>query len=161
MSPVRGQMIETVQSIHIGAVLDVEKRKQRNDELDMHEIDLQYQMPVEGTSGDLTSTWASIEIDFEWEFHYAPGNRENDLGVPQFTYGAVAGPDRIPVALLACVTEWKIDEDTKAINGCFLSAVAYGPARPIKCQLHVTFQGYAMSRDDFSDASDLETGDDT
>lgn len=155
---VRGEMVRTVQSIQIGTALDIQKRADQDLELDMQEIDLQYQLPVSGTAGD-ASEWETVELDFEWEFFYAPSNRDSDLAYPHMTYGAyVPG---VPVALFACVNVWKVDTDTDAITGVVLAVTALGNQVDFAGSLHLNFQGYALSRDDFSDSSDLETGVDT
>lgn len=152
-------MVRTVQSIQIGNALDMQKKVDQDLEMNMQEIDLQYQLPVSGIASDTSTPWATVELDFEWEFYYAPGNRDNDLAWPHMTYGAYVPGS--PVAVIAAVTAWKIDPDTDAITGAIVGITAFGENTPFEGVLHVTFQGWAMSRDDFADASDLETGVDT
>lgn len=185
--PIRGEMIRTLQSIQIGTALALSGKRSRDDELDMHDIDLAYQLPISGVATSIIG-WGQIEIEFEWQFHYAPANRDSRLVWPNFTYGAyipsslAEGSTIVPVGVLACVMDWMIDQDTNAIVGAVLAVGALGtgtaedPASanpdttedstpsaaqvgtPFQGQLHVNFQGWAMSRDDFSDTPDLETG---
>lgn len=177
--PIRGEMIRTLQSIQIGTALALSSKRGRDDELDMHDIDLQYQLPISGVATSIIG-WGQIALEFEWQFHYAPANRDSRLVWPNFTYGAYIPGS--PVGVLACVTDWMIDDDTNAIVGAELAVGAIsggtaeapasanpdttGDATPsaaqvgaaFQGQLHVNFQGWAMSRDDFSDTPDLETG---
>jgi hypothetical protein len=175
--PIRGEMVRTLDSIQIGAALAMQKKRDRDDELAMHEIDLQYQLPINGIATSIIG-WGTIEIEFEWEFHYAPANRDSRLVFPHMTYGAYVPPPAPPIAVLACVTDWMIDPDTNAIVGAIIAVGAFASVAPPtttdgssdtpaeqgvtwKGHLHVSFQGWAMGRDDFSDTPDLESGDDT
>ena len=157
--PVRGEMVRTLQEIQIGAPLSMAQRLARNAEMDLHEIDLQYQVAITGVSGNVPG-WGTIQIEFEWEFHYAPIQRDSRLEVPHFTYGAYV-PFGGPVAVQACVVEWAVDLDTDAITGALVALAALGSGEEFNGSAHLTFQGLALLREDFSDSSDLEIGDDT
>ena len=156
--PVRGEMIRTLQDIQIGAPLAMQQRLARNAELDLHEIDLQYQVAISGTAGT-TPGWGEVVIEFEWEFHYAPSQRDSELEIPHFWWGAYI-PTGGPVAVQACVTEWEQDLDTDAITGAVVSLAALGAGEEFNGWAHLSFQGLALLREDFSDNADLEIGDD-
>jgi hypothetical protein len=154
---IRGEMGRVLQEVVIGTQRQRRERARRDLEGNLAERELQYQLPVRGNAADVLG-WGEIELEFEWEFHYAPAQRESDLDWPHMTYGAQIDSGG-PVALFCCVTGWAVDERTDAITGCALAVAALGDG-DFAGLLHVSFQGFAISRDDFDD-TDLTTGTDT
>lgn len=155
---VPGALGRAVQHVTVGTVLGMRERADRDAEVDLHELDLQYQLEVSGDAGTIVA-WAEIPVEFEeWEFHYAPANRESDLVWPQMTYGAHIDRGG-PVGIFAHVSAWTQREETGAIVGAIVQVGAIADAlKPFGGTVHVTFQGYGMSRDDLADSPDLEAG---
>lgn len=147
-----GSMIRAVHEITIGAAKATEKRDRQLSELGFQEIDLQYQLPIQGEGTDIP-VFDTVEINFEWEFHYAPAQRDSDLEVPHMTYGAYLTDGS--AGIFANVKSWKANPANDGITGCTIQVGAIGNQN-FAGWLHVTFQGFAMSRDDLSDNPDLE-----
>lgn len=152
---VRGGMGRAVQHIQIGAAKAVDRRRKLSEEIGLQEVDLQYQLPIEGDAFS-TPAFGEVDVDFEWEFHYAPEQRNSDLPVPHVLFGAhiVRGG---PVMVSGHVVAWKVDPDTDGVTGAKVSVgVVSDDFRSFAGHLHMNVQGYAQSRDDMSDNPDQE-----
>lgn len=157
--PPRQVLQRTLHSIHIGSVKSMQAKRQQDTEYDLREIELQYHIPVSGTAGTLL-TWAEpVTIPFEWGFHYAPMQRDSELEIPHFTYGAYIVTET-PVGLLACVSGWQEEPRNGAITAADVSIgiMGHDEAALIDFQgyVHASFQGLAQSLDETSENPDLE-----
>lgn len=155
MAP-RGTIVRYQQGAVVGTVKAMQARERLNAELGLNEIDVQYQVGINGTAS-LVPAFASIEIDFEFEFHSAPGNRPSDLLTPHFTDGAYIYQGG-PLIVRASVTAWKENPDNGGIPGCTVAiGVQSATAEPevFAGYAHLNFQGYAVSLDDMEDNPDL------
>lgn len=155
---VAGHLDRAVAQLQIGHVRSMQRRERQNQEYGLQELDLQYQLPVSGRASP-SPGWGAVELNFEWSFHYAPANRDSDLEVPHVTFGAYITKGA-PVALHACVTDWKVEQANEGITGCTIQVAAFASSpvgRDFAGFLHANVQGYATSRDDLSDNPDMET----
>lgn len=143
-------MQRVVQELTVGHVRSAQKLKAQNEQLALQEVELQYQLPINGRASKVIS-WDSVKFDFEWDFHTAPGQRDSDLELPQMTYGAYI-PRGGPVGVFACVRDYKENEKTGAVNGATVAiGVIADGSTEFRGFLNVTFQGFAMSNDAFDD----------
>lgn len=172
--PPKQVLPRALSSLSIGAVQSMQRKRKQDSEYDLIEVELQYQIAVTGDAGIYLAWAMPVTIDFEWGFHYAPMQRDSELELPHFTYGAyVVTPT--PVGVLACVSGWHEEPRNGAITGVDLSIgfvrgqggvvaddgaaadAAVGDATiPFKGTLHASFQGLAQSLDDTSQNPDLE-----
>lgn len=147
-------MQRVIHEITIGGAKATAKRDEQNRELGLEELDLQFQLPISGTATPNVA-WSSVEIVFDVEFHYAPAQRDSDLEVPHMTYGAYLPVGQ--VGIVAMVRSWKVEPKNDGITGCTLNIGCFASSsQAFTGDLHVTFQGFGMSRDDLSDNPDLE-----
>lgn len=159
--PPQGSVIRTLQAIQIGSTKAMQQRETRNRELGLNEIDVQYQVTVEGTAS-LVPAFSPIDLDFEWEFHHAPSNRDSDLWMPHVSVGSYIHQGG-PLIVSACVLSWDENPDNGGITGGTVGIGVMGAsATPEQFggYVHLTFQGYAISRDDMEDNPDLIEGED-
>jgi hypothetical protein len=155
---IRGEMSRMLQEVVISTDRLGRERTERDTEGALLERELQFQLPIRGRAEQLLG-WGEIELEFEFEFYYAPAQRDSDLDWPQMTYGYQISSGG-PVGVFCCVTGWVVDERTDAVTGCKLAVSAIGDSQDFTGLVHVSFQGYAISRDDFDD-TDLNFGTDT
>lgn len=160
MAP-KGSIIRTLQAVQIGTTQAMQKRDQRNRELGLNEVDVQYHVVIDGTAS-LTPAFATIDLDFEWEFHSAPSQRDSELWMPHFTDGAYIHQGG-PLIVSCAVMSWDENPDNGGISGATVSIGVQNAsieATPFGGYAHLTFQGFAISRDDMEDNPDLIEGDD-
>lgn len=159
--PPRQVLTRTLGAIHVGSQRAMEKKRRQDEEYDLREIELQYQLPIDGEAGVLLAwTPEPVRIAFEWGFHYAPMQRDSELELPHFTYGAYLVSET-PVGISACVSGWEEDEANGAITAALVSVGAHGGTGepiPFRAFLHATFQGFATSLDETSENPELEIG---
>lgn len=153
--PHTGDLGRVMRSLTIGPVHDTDARERRARDLGLSEIDEQFQLPIAGDAGSVIA-WDSVTVSFDHPFHYAPGQRDSDLDVPQFTYGAVIESGS-PVIVSACVTGWIRDEDDDAVKGAVVQVGAHLPGTSEAVHyggfVHVTFQGYGALQEDETEMS--------
>lgn len=157
--PPKQVLTRTLHTIHVGAVQSMQRKQQQDTEYDLIEIELQYHVPIQGSAGTLLTWTEPVSVEFEWGFHYAPMQRDSDLELPHFTYGAYVVTET-PVGLLACITGWQEERRNGSITGADVSigVIGHDPAAPVDFQgyVHASFQGLAQSRDETSENPDLE-----
>lgn len=157
----KGTIVRTLQSISIGATQAMKQRDARNRELGLNEEDIQYHVLIEGTAS-LVPAFSTKELDFEWEFHSAPGQRDSDLWMPHFTFGSYIHTGG-PLIVTACVVTWEENPDNGGITGADVGIGVMGDSAtpvPFGGYVHLNFQGFAISRDDMEDNPDLIEADD-
>lgn len=126
--------------ITLGVARSMQARRERDADMGFDEAEQEFQVEVSGT-GDTTAGFASKEIEFDYQFIYAPAQRDSDLEVPQFSYGFECDAD---IMLSAHVREWLRDASNGAYVGATVrvgvlagaSGVAYSGV------LHLSFAGY-------------------
>lgn len=160
MAP-RGSIIRTLQAIQIGSTKAMQAREARNRELGLNEIDAQYQVTIEGTASTVPA-FATVDLDFEYEFHHAPSQRDSDLWMPQLTVGSYIHQGG-PLMVTACVVTWDENPDNGGITGANVGIGVMGSSttpEQFGGYAHLTFQGFAISREDMEDNPDLIEGED-
>lgn len=133
-----------VRDISEKAVKGMERRERVASAMGFFEVEQQFQIQV---SGDATSTvgYSEVELDFDYRFAYAPGNRDSDLPRPQLS---VAGEVETGVGFfVGSVKEWKVDEENGTVTGCTLYLGVIGEGA-YAGYAHVTFQGYGTTLED-------------
>lgn len=155
MAP-KGSVVRYQQGVHVGAFKAMKAREKLNSELGLNEIDLQYHVEIGGTATQ-TPAFATTEIDFEWEFHSAPGNRPSDLLLPHVTCGSYIFQGG-PLMVTASVLSWDENPDNGGITGADVAIGVMNASTELESFagfVHLTFQGYAVSLDDMEDNPDL------
>lgn len=137
-----GALRRAMDGLTIGITRAQESRRERDRQMGIGEIDLQYQIEISGYAGVLPG-FTVIDIDFDHDFFYAPGQRDATHEMPHFTFGAVVTPG---VMVTAHVNEWKTDERTGAIVGASVGIGAIGVGR-YSGHAHLNFQGYGDLRE--------------
>lgn len=152
----QGTVVRYQQGTTVGVFKGRQRRERQQAELGLNEIDVQYHIAINGTAS-LVPAFATIDLDFEFEFHSAPGNRPSDLLLPHFNFGAdiyQGGP-----LMVSChVSAWDENPDNGGITGADVSiGVQSATSTPEEFAgfAHLTFQGYAVSLDDMEDNPDL------
>jgi hypothetical protein len=124
------------------------------------EIEQQFQLPMEGTAGDVMG-WFEIRLKFDVEFYNAPDSRMSPYTLPHFTYGYVITTPT-PVLVAACVREWTLD-DIDTVSGAKVAIGTCNPglsqtpdtapvvAVPFAGYMHLTFQGFGAPAENNSD----------
>lgn len=145
--PVRGSLSRADAAINIRRVFSMQEKERQKLEMGMQELELQYQVAVSGTAAAALA-FSTVELEFEWEFHYAPAQRDSDLEFPHMTFGSYLDSP-LPVLLTASVKEWKEDKSTDGIIGAtlFIGALSPGEDTDFDGAIHLTFQGFAASRE--------------
>lgn len=137
-----GSLHRAIAELTIGTVRSTREREARDREMGYAEIEQQYQFAISGTAvPSLAWTVDPIEIDFDYPFYYAPGQRDSDLDRPQFYSGVEVTP---PVAVSIVVSSWTLDPDNGAVIGCTVNVGVVGDVTlpAYAGVVHLTFQGY-------------------
>lgn len=143
-----GAIQRAISTVMIGTAQKMKARDAREAQVALEEFDLQYQLPVSGIAGTIIG-FSSIDIEFEHDFFYAPGQRDSELTVPQFHFGPEIPQD---VMVTASVADWLIDNDNGAIHGATVKVAVLGAAEEnYSGKIHVTFQGWGGLREPDSD----------
>lgn len=151
-----GTVIRYQQGTTIGVFKGRQRRERQQAELGLNEIDVQYHVAINGTASTVPG-FTTVDFDFEFEFHSAPGNRPSDLLLPHFTFGSYIYSGG-PLMVSCCVTSWDENPNNGGISGADIGIGVMGSsAEPEEFAgyAHLTFQGYAVSLDDMEDNPDL------
>lgn len=142
-----GALERSLAAITVGAVRATRAKEKMTADLATAERDVQYQIAVSGTANTGIG-FSTVDIVFDVNFHYAPGQRDSDLRYPQMTFGAEADAQ---VALTAVVSSWDVDDGTGAVKGATVVVGAISDdERLYNGKIHITFQGYASVQEPVS-----------
>lgn len=139
------QLERSLAAVTIGMVRQRTAHERNRRDNALQEIEQQFQTPFSGEAGTaLSDDDQRFSFTFDSPFVYAPGNRDSDLDVPQFSFGAQV---RGAVQLTGHVTEWIRDPGRGVVTGASVRLVAHAPGVttpvPFSGVAHFTFQGYA------------------
>lgn len=123
----------------VGVTHSMRKRDERDREMGLSEIMQQFQVRISGTGGSVFG-FATVQIDFDYPFHYAPGQRDPDFARPQFWFGAECTP---AMAVSAVVSAWGDDPHNGATISCNVDIGVAGPEQSFEGVAHLTFQGFS------------------
>jgi hypothetical protein len=166
MAAPRGATHRMLADLTIGGIKSMQQRAARTAEISLQETTQQYQFEIEGTAGTGLA-WASVVVTLDYEFYSAPGQRDSDLDRPQFYFGAEVAPpidepagdhpEPEPVAVIATVTRWLINEDNGAITGANVSVGCFADREgaPFTGLVHLSFQGFTALVDTETDYPDV------
>lgn len=134
-----------ITALTVGVAKSTEKRRARQAELGLGESFQQFQVPISGTAGTLPA-FTNVSVDFDYPFHYAPGQRDSDLEVPHAGFGAEADEQ---IMFGATVIAWVIDDGNGAYTGATvaISAMAADDDTSFTGSVHLTFQGFSAPDD--------------
>jgi hypothetical protein len=145
-----GVLQRAVRTTLLGAHQAIEARKVRDENMALGEVELQYQLEVSGTA-EVAPSFASVHVDFDHRFYYAPGQRDSELREPHMWFGARLDAD---VHYSVHVRQWIVDPDDGAVIGCDLRASASAAvSTPYKGVVHVTIQGWGGLNEDETEIS--------
>lgn len=156
----------TLADLTIGNVLSMQQRTARQAEVALQETTQQYQFEISGTSSTGLA-WGQVQVIFDYEFYYAPGQRDSDLDRPQFYVGAEVAPpidedpedypEPSPVAVMATVTRWLVNEDNGGISGANVAVGTFADRDGVTFDglVHLSFQGFTALVDTETDFPDL------
>lgn len=135
-----------VRGLTLGVLSAHARAKERRELEGLSEIEENIKIDVNGRAEEF-AVWTRLYIDFETVFIDASGQRDTEFDRPHFTYGAVVNKGG-PVGLLACVTDWDVNEREEVI-GCVIAiaSIATDLSRKFQAELHARFQGYGMPAD--------------
>lgn len=136
--------LRAIADLTVGVAKSTEARRRREAELGLTESWQQFHVPLSGSAGTLPS-FVYVDVEFDYGFHYAPGQRDSDLERPHFSFGSECDGE---VDLGANVSEWNVDSDTGAYLGATvrLSAIA-ADETSFTGTAHLTFQGFSAPDD--------------
>lgn len=150
-----GDVQRVLQGITIGVVQEQHRRAESAAELGLREIEGQFQFDISGQAGT-TIAWDESDCSFDYPFYYAPGMRDSDLETPHMTYGAII-ESATPVAVVACVREWKQDPTDDSYIGATVAIGVFSPGAEAAIEyggaVHVSFQGYGALLEDETEMS--------
>lgn len=161
-----GATQRTLSALTIGNVKSMQERSARTAEIALQETTQQYQFEIAGTAS-MGLAWSTVQVALDYEFYYAPGQRDSDLDRPQFYFGAEVAPpiddppedhpEPSPVAVTATVTRWLINEDNGAIVGAHVAIGCFADRDgvPFTGLAHLSFQGFSALVDAEVDFPDL------
>lgn len=139
-----GHLARALRGLTVDAVRAQRARTSLDRTMGANELDLQYQVDVSGQADSYVALTV-VEIDFEVDFYYAPGNRDSDLQRPHMTCGGEADSQ---VILGATVVAWHDNALTGAIQGADVAVSVHAPSlTDFKGKVHLNFQGWGMVRD--------------
>lgn len=138
----------SISDLTLGASKARDRVIRRNKEMGLSEVMLQFQTPVSGTAAGSVG-FATTTLTFDYNFYYAPGNRDSDLERPQFWFGVEIDGE---VFVSCAVTSWETDVDTGATTGATvrLGVMSGGDIADFTGVLHSTFQGFGAINDSAS-----------
>lgn len=143
-----GALRRAMAQVTLGTALRIQARAQREAQVAIRELDLQYQVPISGTA-DSGPAFSTVTLEFDVDFFYAPGQRDSELTRPHMTFGGEADGE---IMLTATVTDWTIDDDNGAITGCTVAVGAVAAtSTAFKGLVHLNFQGWGAIREADSD----------
>jgi hypothetical protein len=141
----QGAVNRAIHGLSLGVVRSLNKEEQRRKNMGLGEVDLQYQVDVNGEAGTLVD-WSFVQLDFQFAFYYSAYSRDSDLDRPQFTQGATIDSGT-PVVINACVVDWALDPEVQGVTGATMAIGAFSPgaseAVPFNGSVHLVFQGYS------------------
>lgn len=139
---------KALKGLAIGVPRNLQEAQERAYKDGLIEREEQFQIAIGGNAEEFFA-WSVVEVKFGTLFVNATGNRDSELEVPHFTYGASIETDS-PVGVLAAVMEWKTT-DRLEIIGCDLAigVAATDRATRFKGFLHATFQGFGQPNTTF------------
>jgi hypothetical protein len=154
MSVKQNAMNRAVVSVGLAVNKHIRERDRARANMAFREAVLQYQLPISG-SADGVYRSATIDLDFEIHFHYAPYNRDSDFDRPEVSTGVVLSGDTDVIIDLK-VVKWNIDEETDAVTGATVKVSAFVlggstdgfDTTPFEGYAHVSFQGWAGVHED-------------
>jgi hypothetical protein len=162
----QGSTQRTLADLTIGNIKSMQQHAERTAELSLQETTQQYQFEISGTASTGLA-WATMTVTFDYEVYYAPGQRDSDLDRPHFYFGAEIAPpiadppedhpEPVPVAVLATVTRWLINDDNGAIIGAHVAVGCFTDhdGVPFTGLVHLSFQGFSALVDVEADFPDL------
>lgn len=138
-----------LKGITLGVVRSIDNAAERAYKDGLVEREEQFQVGISGVAEEFFA-WQTTEVKFGNVFVDATGQRDSELTVPHFTYGA-ALDSPIPVGILAVVMGWKSTPRNETI-GCTLAIGAAATDRATKFfgTLHATFQGFGQPANTFT-----------
>lgn len=129
----------------IGATKEREAAGRRVEGSKLHEELFEFQVGIAGIANS-TVDWQPADVVFPAPMIPAPMQRDSDLEVPQFFYGAHLYVSSAPVVVTAHVSEWTQD-DADYTTGAKLQVGAWTPGLDEEVEfsgyVHLTFQGYS------------------
>lgn len=140
-----GALGRAMSDLTVGTLRAQRARALRDRQMGAAELDLQYQIDITGVGG-LAPGFTTIQVDFDYEIYYAPGQRDSTLETPHFTHGAVVVGS---VMVTAHVQSWTTDEDNGAFIGALVMIGVIGSGS-YTGTVHLNFQGYGSLREDDS-----------
>jgi hypothetical protein len=140
----------------LGVVRSIDNAADRAYKDGLVEREEQFQIAFSGVAEEFFA-WQTAEVKFGNVFVDATGQRDSELTVPHFTYGAeLESP--IPVGIMAVIMAWKKTDRDETI-GCTLAVGAAATDQSTKFfgALHATFQGFGQPANTFTPEG-LESG---
>jgi hypothetical protein len=133
-----------ISDLTLGVAKSRQRKLQRDAEMGLRERLLQYQSVISGQATPGIA-YAEVSVDFDYDFYYAPGNRDSDLARPQFWFGLEVNKQ---VLASAQVRSWVDDDNTGATIGAVVElAIMATVLTKYSGVLHMTFQGYGALND--------------
>lgn len=132
----------------LGLVKDREAHLDEIEMISMVEGEQQFQIPVAGIAR-AEQVWQRVDLDFDFHFYNATGQRDSPYEKPQVWHGFVfenraEEPEKGPVSVSVAV-DWQDKIDGRdVISGAAVWIGVHSPTleeRPFKGYVHVTFQG--------------------
>lgn len=132
-----------ISALTIGVAKSRQRKARRDAEMGLAERLLQFQSVVSGLATSVPA-YGQVEVTFDYDLYFAPGNRESDLSRPQFWFGLEIDGQ---VLASAQVRSWLDDEDTGATIGATVEFAIMGANVEYSGVLHMSFQGYGALND--------------
>lgn len=153
-----------VRRLSVGGAVALERRRAMLDIDKLHEMELQFQIPLSGTV-DEGVYWSEATLEFEYDFFSAPSQRDSPLTMPHFTYGAVVSGESVAesnpngVPYVTCAVVEYVTDAREAVTG---ARVAVGVSAPdgeteYEGYVHLSFQGFGTPSEDL-DAVETDQG---
>lgn len=141
-----GQTARAVRGLTLGVMKAADRAREQRELEGLADVEENIKIDVAGRAEEFAA-WTRLAIDFETVFIDASGQRDTEFDRPHFTYGAAITKGG-PVGLLACVTDWEVNERDE-VTGCIIaiSAIATDTSRTFQGELHAKFQGYGAPAD--------------
>lgn len=135
----KGAVERALAQIVVGAVKSTREHDALNREMGFAEVEQQYQVPIEGTVG-VVPIFVSVDIEFDYPMHFAPGQRDSELDRPHFWASAEMDRD---IMVTAIVREWNVNSNNGAYIGATVKiALVAGATVNYTGRIHLTFQGW-------------------
>lgn len=135
---IEGAVGRLLDAITVGAPQKMRRKDALEAQHKLREIEQQFQFEISGVATK-TLTFEEVTVPFDYNYYYAPGQRESNLDFPHFTFGSQTNPS---VGVHATISQWMRDQPDGSINGAVVAVGAHGNNQAFTGVVHLTFQGF-------------------